>query len=479
MPMTIIQGGIWIRLLYILILALACMALSQASLGVSVDGGTSASLSSGLVGGELQADSTGTALDAVIASSVDMQNNYLVEDISGNLLTAPGSYAVRPGTGVISSAVKAAKSGDNIELEYGKYIDNIEIDKSLKIGGTCDCNKVVVEGADSGGSVFKIIPGVEVTLSNMIIQGGTGTPGSFGVSGGGIYNQGILNLMDSTVGSADKPNTAQYGGGIFNDGGALYLSRCSVESNRAVSSGTSATSGGGGIFNYHGSVIISGCTIKDNRATSYTDGAAGDAWAVGGAINNAGPLSIYSSSIKNNAAIATSTYGRSLAEGGGIHSTEGGIVNLNSGGDLSYNAAIASTLGDDMLSSAYGGGVSISSGILNLNPGSRILNNNAFSSSSGFEGTAQALGGGVWIDQGTDMTSKRSKAYYNSANANGYESFAYGGGIFSRGSVTLESSKITMNSAGLGGGVFNSQGQLNADTQQVTDNTPDNIYSVD
>jgi len=156
------------------------------------------------------------------------------------------AFYVNPST-KIQPAVDEALSDDTINVGPGTYYENIHIDKSLTINGAGAGNdptkNTIVDGyrADSVSIVGQNNPSARVTLLGMTITGGTGNPiGGFGYkAGGGIWNAGIINLGNSII----SGNTADLGGGIFNDyGGKINLNDGSIDHNAPKVNG-------GGIYN--------------------------------------------------------------------------------------------------------------------------------------------------------------------------------------------------------------------------------------
>jgi len=122
-------------------------------------------------------------------------------------------------------------------------------------------------------------PGSVLSIKSLTIQNGKITG-----NGGGIYNNGTLNLTNCVV----SGNTAsQDGGGIYNDGsGAATLINSTL-------SGNTATAGlGGGIYNNGTIVALTNCTFGNN--TAGTDG--------GGVWNNGEMLSVTGTTFSDNKA---------------------------------------------------------------------------------------------------------------------------------------------------------------------------------
>ncbi len=108
--------------------------------------------------------------------------------------------------------------------------------------------------ATFGGAVFN--QGGTLTLTDCTVSGNTGqgnTPNS--VNGGGLYNTGTMILTNCTVSGNTASATT---GGLFNNGaGTMTLSNCTISGN---SSGLN-----GGLFNSNGATLaMTNCTVSGN-----------------------------------------------------------------------------------------------------------------------------------------------------------------------------------------------------------------------
>lgn len=129
--------------------------------------------------------------------------------------------------------------------------------------------------------IFQIRLGTTATISGLTISGGM-TPVAFGITGGGILNQGTLTVTHSTIAGNDASGN---GGGIDNNGVALTVAHSTISGNTANSgagirsgntttllhttvSGNRAASVGGGIYQQFGPLHISHSTISNNSATA-------------------------------------------------------------------------------------------------------------------------------------------------------------------------------------------------------------------
>jgi hypothetical protein len=161
----------------------------------------------------------------------------------------------------IQGAVDASESGDAVNVASGTYFENVQIDKSLTVKGS-GASDTIVDGNQSG-SVFTIgknDPSINVSLSGMTIQGGTGSPvetspGYTSLCGGGILNYATIELKDSNI----SANSADYGGGIYNE---YYSATLDLESGSVVNN--TANLNGGGVYNNLGTLIGNLSIVHDN-----------------------------------------------------------------------------------------------------------------------------------------------------------------------------------------------------------------------
>jgi hypothetical protein len=160
------------------------------------------------------------------------------------------------------------------------------------------------------GAEFRVLhvrPTGALWLDGVTIRNGQAQASSAGHDkfGGGIYNEGSLEVRSSTV----MRNYARDGGGAIFNRGYLYIQDSTLNNNSAY------PSSGGGIYNAtNGGVWIAYSTINHNKSR-YAGGIYNGANGNGG-----GPLSILNSTISSNRTTATSTY-----------PSAGGIVNDGTG----------------------------------------------------------------------------------------------------------------------------------------------------
>ena len=218
--------------------------------------------------------------------------------------------------------------------------------------------------------VFRVYPNRNATISGVTLRNGlpsqVRSPAPPNREGGGIYTEGLLMLSDCII----STNTAQsFGGGVANANvGQLTMRRCVVDDNTSAS----ATEGGGGIYNNF-IMELSDTTVDGNKATNAFGGGIynigtvngygntisnSTALSSGGGILNGGFLTFDSSTVSGNA---------SQARGGGIRNTGNltlrrSTISGNSGsqgGGIFNSATLVVIIGTITLNDAtqQGGGV--------------------------------------------------------------------------------------------------------------------------
>lgn len=327
----------------------------------------------------------------------------------------------------IQDALNSAISGDTILLGSATFYENIKINTNITLLGT---GNSTINGGGNGRCIF-INPNYVVTLNGLIITNGKGRNGWDdgnsclpGDSGGAIYNQGTLTIINTTIsnnkagngGDADGRGT----GGVGGYGGAIYNSGTLTIKNSTLSNNTAGNGGAG----------------ASNTAGEYDGGVGGS----GGAIYSTGNLTITNTLLINNQ--AGNGGGGASCRSGGAGGAAGAIY---SNGNLTVNNATfsnnkAGKSGDshkkyihkdssdsDGAASSPGGagGAIYSSGNLTINR-STFSDNTAGNGAKGGDGTFDDDGGA------------------GGAGGNG-------GSIYNAGSLIITTSTFTNNTAGNGG----------------------------
>ena len=375
---------------------------------------------------------------------------------------------------------------------------NVSGDLDIKDGGnlTIQGNGTANTIIDGGGvdRVFHICPGggciSTVTITGLTIRNGAVSSGGGGIFseggttwvvssnvvgntadyGGGIYNNGTLTITDSKIGEVGAGNTATVnGGGIFNASGTATLIGSTVSDNDAVD--------GGGIFNYEESIL----TIR-NGSTIGGIGAGNTATAIGGGI--------YNQSSNTTTVNASTISANTATSGGGIYnkgttlnilngSTIGGAGTGNEAAELGggiYNYAGATAVDSSTVSAnrAHNGGGIYNMATLNIRNSSTI--GGAGAGNQGIDNHPN--GGGIYNDTGgtttVDSSTISANTSYNGGGVDnrgtltvtnstigeagaGNQSAEYGGGIYNGagGIATVDGSTVSANTARIGGGVDN------------------------
>jgi len=267
----------------------------------------------------------------------------------------------------VSQAVTDASSGDTIDVA-GTIDDNVHVGISVTIQQQPGASPATVDGSAGGTSVFDIDnASATVTLSGLIIEGGTGYNTADQRDGGGIYNQGAtVNVTNCVI--EDNGFTPAWGatdgGGIYNgDAGTMTVTGSSITGN--------ADEYGAGIFNaLSGSLTLTDSTVSGNVASS--DNAGVPVYGTGGGISNLGGLTMSGSTVSANGAvtsggglyedgtgtITTSTFSNNTtATGGAIYDDPGGFSSFLtiSGSTLYANSADGAAQPNGW--AGYGGGI--------------------------------------------------------------------------------------------------------------------------
>jgi hypothetical protein len=330
---------------------------------------------------------------------------------------------VTPGNDAIKNAISTASDGDTLDLSAGTYNEHdIVINKNLTITGPKTTNHnppTAVIDAQKLGRVFMINSSFKVTLQYLIIQKGGTQP----LSGGGVYNDGILTINNCTL----QKNSATHNGGAINNGdnGILTITDSIITQNSALY--------GGGISNGKNTILLINSNINQNSAES------------GGGITSGGDVNMFGSDLNSNIASYS---------GGGLYI---GFADL-----IMANCNIYNNMGPN------GGGISSTWSTLMIND-SNIYKNNATD------------GGGIYGEfEYNIIILNRTNIFQNIATI-------YGGGIYNDYEIRSFQSNIFQNIAPYGGGIcnyvyvypdeFDSYGKATLTNSNVYNNIGSGIYN--
>jgi hypothetical protein len=254
------------------------------------------------------------------------------------------------GAGQLRTLITAAMPGDTIVVPPGTIVLTGAVGDDANGSGDLDVAKgltIVGAGAaltviDGGGTdrVFDVLGAVNVLIGGLTIRNGNPGPS---VAGGGVRVAGASALTLSSVVVSDNVGD-QGGGGIFNEG-TLNLTGSTVSGNST--GGVSVTGvGGAGALNF-GIMNVDATTISGNAATGPS------ASALGGGLENVGTMTIVNSTISGN---------RAAANGGG------GIFQAFSAISLTLaSATLAGNVADsDGNGTGFGGGLAVAGGVVTL-----------------------------------------------------------------------------------------------------------------
>ncbi|MFB3904581.1 MAG: GEVED domain-containing protein [Acidobacteriota bacterium] len=222
---------------------------------------------------------TGMSLrEAIIEANRDPANTYEI------VLTAGWTY----------NLTRQGRGEDNC------LIGDLDIHGSVIIDGQATLRNTWIKG-NGFDRVFHVHPGARLELKNLTVSGGLTSCGEPG--GGAIYNNaGALALTKVTVQNSRTPDCTYQlvgsGGGIYSEGGSLTLTQCDIGSNRTGSGGNGEPGSdpcdgwdpddrpgkgghggsggkGGGIAVLNSSLRIEDCVINNNHTGNGGDGAKG------------------------------------------------------------------------------------------------------------------------------------------------------------------------------------------------------------
>jgi predicted outer membrane repeat protein len=241
------------------------------------------------------------------------------------------------------NAADVATGSSTINLPAGTYtlnsssLGSLSVTADMTISGA-GAATTIINAAGLDSSAFSVVGssgGSSLsTISGVTIENASPSASSLGGSGVSFSGEGpnaVLDLTNDVIekntgGWIDALVTEGAGGGIYDSGGVVNVTGCTIAGNSAISTGTG--SGGGGVYANFGDVNVLASTISGNSATD------------GGAIyaNTAGHLSVSNSTIAANTAtiggaiylfdsglfLASDTiaFNTATSSGGGIVSTQ-------------------------------------------------------------------------------------------------------------------------------------------------------------
>lgn len=435
---------------------------------------------SGKSGGVFQISSTTTASN--IGNNVTFKDNE--SSTQGGALHLQRAENTTIGDGVKFIGNRAGSyAGGAIYQESYTNEKLEEFKSSLTIGNNAyfEKNKSTTS---HGGAIFNFAAGTESKIE--IGSGAQFVENEAVKTGGAISNWGAtINLGQNAKFEYNKSQTN--GGAIYNSGYEYrnYRDGVFAVADGATFSGNEAVGNGGAIYNDEGGIFTLGGTQSESTLS-------GNSAVLGGAIFNAGELTVINSTFENNTA---TRYGGAIAgsvDGQGEVTVNGGAFNKNkalgesaSGGAIALwsdgataNAAILTVTGTTFEGNEAGRKGGAVAFLVNHEGNQKnstatfegvTFTGNTAGVSGGamhFENVDVAISGSTFIDN--DATTGQGGAIFVNANGslkfNGTNIFSENtaGGdlndIYNDGSITVESGETALNSGLINNGVINITG---------------------
>jgi hypothetical protein len=385
------------------------------------------------------------AASVTVSTTVDEVNGNTTS--IGNLIATPGGAGISLREAVI--AANNTPGADIITLPAGTYTltrigndatcsnGDLDINDHVTINGASSATTIIQGATDAAftGSIGdKIIginqdgthPSLTVGINNVTIRYGRNTIANndplFAFTGAGV--DVFLTGSGNSIGFTNcvinnNQNVNAYGGGVNVDSssggvnaGTVTFNGCTIMSNSTVTTTFTATGAGVNLFADLHNVTFINCVIANNQAA--TSGTAG----AGGGLNirhtNGGTVTLNNCTITNNTAVA---------DGGGIVSAvkqtlniTGGIISGNTSARGGGGFACATDVGVTTLNSVTISGnhanTSTGGGIFDASTAALILNNCVISSNTA------GIGGGIHVSGG-NLTANYCRIVNNTATTNG------------------------------------------------------------
>jgi hypothetical protein len=288
-----------------------------------------------------------------------------------------------------------------LDANNAKRVLNIN-KANVTLGANLTLTRGKITAAAAGAGV-RIVAGSTFTMTGGTISHNEATgPGTYEVSGGGVYAGGDFIMTGGTISNNTATSTSNY----YGTGGGVYAT---------------------------GNFTMTGGTIRQNHATGPTSGGYGG----GVYFNGSGTIFTMSGGTIGGSEAAHENTAKS---GGGVYIRSGSFV-MNAGAVISNNTA-----------SLSGGGVSVANDITFTMNGGTISDNKAVNPSDNGEGGG-VYAGGTFNMKGGTISSNTAQS-----TASGYS--GNGGGVYASGDFTMDSGTISKNHAigplnqGFGGGVY-------------------------
>ena len=352
----------------------------------------------------------------------------------GAILSVDGRVLVQADS--VFESNLSTRAGGAVEIIDGEFFDTDSVYTSNETGTS-------LGDSPGNGAAFHI-----TGTATAAFNGTEFVDNLAGAEGGAVWNSAtsttFLTNVQITENVANGTNADNGGGGIFNNGGSVFVSDSTISGNiaRAGSGGgalsvdgvirfdnstiseNEASQAGGGVEVIDGRAVFSGVTLDSNTAVSFpvfaTSSLVSD--GQGGALRVSGNETVVTfsdSTISNNSA---------GNQGGGLWNQTGSTLILNNGATVSGNTTVG-----------LGGGV--------YNRGLLEAIDSVFSGNE-----ADEDGGGIYVTESGNTSIENSTITANEAGNNG-------GGVLNLGNFEVSDSSLTNNIAGTDGGAIFASGE--------------------
>jgi hypothetical protein len=407
---------------------------------------------------------SGSIIGNVTANGLSNYNTNPLSGDGGGIYATANAPITMEGGNITRN--KAQRSGGGIFAGAGITMTGGTIGGSVEDGNI---------SRDKGGGlyvngVFNMSAGSAIThntviysLTNTIGGGGVykaGT-GAFTMGGGTIsYNSIVDEGTDRGTGTGQNARTFG-GGGVYIAGGSFTMSGGTLTENfihdKRDGEFLADSYSGGGVYFVGTTFTADGATISKNYIKSDYTGAtsARNAQYYGGGVYFAGTSA---SSMINGATIS----GNYIEYTGSIPADDPRLAYYHANGGGLYKAGtVAFTLDGGTIggttgngnTAKNGGGVYVSAGTFNMNTGAEISSN-----------AAEQDGGGLYYAANTNFTLANGSIIKNTAAGNGGGVYKAGTGVFTLDGGTIGGSNANKNTAKNGGGVYVALGTFTMNT---------------
>jgi hypothetical protein len=161
----------------------------------------------------------------------------------------------------IADAIASAANGDTIRIAPGRYVENLLIDRDLRLLGSPGPEWTRIDGGLAGRVIDAPIPLI-LELEDLVLERGAAS------SGAGVRAIGaVLRLRRVRIERCEFGNALSggLGGGLLQQGGSLELDACAIVENRAFAGSLDVGAGLGALF---ARVALRDCLIAGNRSAA-------------------------------------------------------------------------------------------------------------------------------------------------------------------------------------------------------------------